>query len=198
MAQFDKAFLSTGQLQPDFPAKDSGRFRIALTDAAFKTSSNVPVSLNTIYDNGKNQSFHADGATTIDLAPDPADPTRRVSAPLVVVADAEDLTLANSVGSNRNARLGGVFGRIVVEREGRKFDGPIPSRSKHRLLPMHVFVAKRVAGDGGAGTAGFTPAALAVQLRGVQQIFEPHGIFLNAQPYTFTPAQGAFSPVELA
>jgi hypothetical protein len=129
MAQFDGAFSATGSVEPDFPAKDSGRFRIVLTDPAFKTSSVEKVKWNTVYENG--QSFEAGGATTIDLQPDPADPSRRVSQPLVIVADAEDLPIANSVGSAKNARLGGMFGRVIVERGSKKIQGPILARAQH-------------------------------------------------------------------
>jgi hypothetical protein len=197
MAQFDGAFSAAGTVESDFPARDSGRFRIVLTDPAFKASSSEKVSWNTIYDNGKNQSFEAGGATTLELLPDPADPARRVSAPLVIVADAEDLPIANAVGSGKNARLGGMFGRIVVERDGKRFEGPILARARHWLLPVHIFVVKRSAGDGGAtAIPPLSAAALATQLRGMQQIFEPHGLFFNSQPYTFSAAQQAFSPVQ--
>jgi hypothetical protein len=199
-AKFDRAFDAAGKLAADFPNSDSGRFRILLVDSDPLAGASRDVKWQATLDAAGNTPFAALADTTITLNADLSQPGTFVSEPLALVHEAEDLPSGTASGAgasippgNRNYRVrrSGIFAKVVVEDAGQKHTFPTLAQ-KHKTLPIHVFLLKQGA------TLSIPHAEMADRIAEVQSIYEPHGVFLNAHPYTFSAAQTAkYKPAQI-
>jgi hypothetical protein len=198
-AKFDRAFNASGHLLPDYPDKDSGRFRISIVDADPLASGPREVKWQVVFDEAGGIPVNAMADTTISLTSELSTPSLFVSKPLVLVHEKEDLPGSISSGSgasarpgdkNYRARLAGMFTSIVIDDAGRKNAFPVLAPSQRRGVPVQIFLLKL------GSTLSIPHAELGDRLAEVQRVYEPHGIFLNAHPYNFSSAQTAkYKPV---
>jgi hypothetical protein len=199
-AKFDHAFDNSGNLLPDFPSQDSGRFRIMLFDPGASTSS-LDVRWQATLDQAGNTPFEPVQDATLTLRADSALAGMFVSEPLAFVHDAEDLpqqTLSAGLPSpngqkNYRVRRSGMFATAMVEHAGRKHTSPCMAPSQRRNLPIHIFLLRQ------GTTLSIPHAEMAERIQEVQRIFEVHGVFLNAQPYVFSAEQTTkYHPVSIS
>jgi hypothetical protein len=199
-AQFDRSFDATDKLLPDYPDQDSGRFRISIVDADPFATGTREVKWQTTFDEAGSNPVDAIADSTITLTSDLSTPSVFVSKPLVIVHEKDDLppTLSNGLGGtsqpgrkNYRARLGGMFTKIVIEDAGRKRVFPTISTGRTKGIPIQVFLLKQ------GSVLSIPHSEVGERLAEIQQVYEPHGLFLNAHKYLFTAAQTAkFKPVE--
>lgn len=193
-AMFDHTFDASGAVGLDFPDRDKGQFRIVLTDPTVTAASSATRSVKwtVVFDPAVGQANEPLANTDLVLQQDPNLPERFVSPPLAIVASKEDLpasTASSSGGrdtkgsANYRVRVGGMFSFLMVEGAGAKLQRQVLSPKQISWLPIHVFVLKQ------NGATLVSDAHILKRLQGVQLMYEPFGIFLNTQPYTFSSTQ---------
>lgn len=199
-AKFDRAFDATLGFLPSFPDWDSGAFRLVLHDPSAAPAS-VPKEAmwQAVFSTTSDQAFKEATDTTAVLTQDPNDPTIFRSKPLVIVTEPEDLPQVILNTSDQpakhgerdyRARVGGMFGTLVVQHAGVRQTFPILSEKQRSLIMLHVFVLKA------NGELAVSKEIVATRLREMQRVYEPHGIYFNVQPYNFSADQTSEYKVE--